>query len=192
MCWLGSRPALHWQRAGSLIGLWTLRGYLLLLLPFTFSEFSEGYLHEQAGLTDPGLWLGLLPALLASSLLVFRRLGQTGGRLLVMLLPFVMLAIHGLLSRDDAMLFAVAVNLLALLSAIVLIQEGLRRGLSQFFYSGIALVLALAVMRYLDLFGDYLGAAAMFLVAAAVLYGAARYWRRQQRLVAPESGEGQA
>jgi len=52
--------------------------------------------------------------------------------------------------------------------------------------------LALAVMRYLDLFGDYLGAAAMFLVAAAVLYGAARYWRRQQRLVAPESGEGQA
>ena len=90
-----------------------------------------------------------------------------------MLLPFVMLAIHGLLSRDDAMLFAVAVNLLALLSAIVLIQEGLRRGLSQFFYSGIALVLALAVMRYLDLFGDYLGAAAMFLVAAAVLYGAA-------------------
>ena len=70
VCWLGSRPALHWQRAGSLIGLWTLRGYLLLLLPFTFSEFSEGYLHEQAGLTDPGLWLGLLPALLASSLLV--------------------------------------------------------------------------------------------------------------------------
>ena len=109
-----------------------------------------------------------------------------------MLLPFAMLGIHGLLSRDDAVLFAVAVNLLALLSAIVLIQEGLRRGLSQFFYSGIALVLALAVMRYLDLFGDYLGAAAMFLVAAAVLYGAARYWRRQQRLAGQESGEGQA
>lgn len=192
VCWLGSRSALHWQRAGSLIGLWTLRGYLLLLLPFTFSEFAEGYLHEQAGLADPGLWLGLLAALLASSLLVFRRLGQTGGRLLVMLLPFAMLGIHGLLSREDAALFAVAVNLLALLSAIVLIQEGLRRGLSQFFYSGIALVLALAVMRYLDLFGDYLGAAAMFLVAAAVLYGAARYWRRQQRLAGQESGEGQA
>ncbi|MBL4570166.1 MAG: hypothetical protein JKY21_03300 [Alcanivorax sp.] len=78
------------------------------------------------------------------------------------------------------------------LTAIVLIQEGLRRGLSQFFYSGIALVLALAVMRYLDLFGDYLGAAAMFLVAAAVLYGAARYWRRQQRLAGQASGEGQA
>ena len=94
-----------------------------------------------------------------------------------------------------AWVFVVAVNLLALLSAIVLIQEGLKRGLTQYFYSGIVLILLLALMRYLDLFGDYLGAAAMFLVAAAVLYGAARFWRRQQNQEAVSktaAGEGQS
>ena len=97
---------------------------------------------------------------------------------------------------DAAWLFVVAVNLLALLSAIVLIQEGLKRGLTQYFYSGIVLILLLALMRYLDLFGDYLGAAAMFLVAAAVLYGAARFWRRQHSQEAAgkavAAGEGQS
>ncbi|WP_417216676.1 DUF2157 domain-containing protein [Alcanivorax sp.] len=175
------------RRSGSLVGLWALRGYLLLLVMLSFSEFSEGYLHELAGLADPGLWAGLLAALLASAWVVVGRLGSTGPRLLVMLLPFVLLGIHAFGGRgagpgDFTWLFVVAVNLLALLSAIVLIQEGLKRGLTQYFYSGIVLILLLALMRYLDLFGDYLGAAAMFLVAAAVLYGAARFWRRQQGL----------
>lgn len=174
------------RRSASLVGLWALRGYLLLLVMLSFSEFSEGYLDELVGLADPGLWAGLLAALLASAWVVVRRLGSTGPRLLVMLLPFVLLGIHAFGHTDTALgdpawLFVLAVNLLALLSAIVLIQEGLKRGLTQYFYSGIVLMLLLALMRYLDLFGDYLGAAAMFLVAAAVLYGAARFWRRQQR-----------
>jgi len=34
-------------------------------------------------------------------------------------------------------------------------------------------------MRYVDLIGDYIGGAAIFMVFAVVLLGSARYWKRR-------------
>lgn len=186
--WLERCQALYLRRAASLIGLWTLRGYLLVLLPFTFAEVCREFLREQAGLWDLGLWWGLAAAVLALGLVLVKRLGSFAPRILLAALPVLMLVLHGLGHRDGNMLMAVAVNLLALLSAMVLIHEGLKRGLTQYFYTGVVMILLLAIMRYLNLFGDYLGAAAMFLVAAGVLYGAARFWRAQA--LREQAGEG--
>ena len=41
-------------------------------------------------------------------------------------------------------------------------------------------ILILALLRYLDLIGGYLGAAGLFLGMAALLFVAGRYWRRRE------------
>ena len=37
-----------------------------------------------------------------------------------------------------------------------------------------------ALMRYIDLIGEYIGGAILFMSLAALLLGAAKYWRTQQ------------
>ncbi|MDX1804971.1 MAG: DUF2157 domain-containing protein [Alcanivorax sp.] len=168
------------QRAGALLSRWTLRGYLLALLLLSFSAVMRSFLDHHWGMADPGLWLGLVAALGALLWALLSRLGSTAGRALLVALPVLLLLWHSVVPSYQASAWAVGVNLLALISAIVLIQHGLRAGLGQSFYSGVGLLLVLALLRYLDVFGDYLGAAAMFAVAALVLFAAARYWRAQQ------------
>jgi hypothetical protein len=75
-------------------------------------------------------------------------------------------------------LMAVLVNLFLLALGIRLIVRGLEIRVGELFYSGVVLLLLLALMRYLNLIGDYLGSALLFLVAGGVLFAAARYWQR--------------
>ncbi len=177
----------HLRRAGTLLSLWSLRGYLVLLVPFTIMEVCEAFLEELQGLQDPGLWGGLLAAVPAAWLAVRDRASHLLARALVIGLPVLLLLFHGVDSDTLAIPLALVVNLLVLVSAIVLIQQGLDKGLSQFFYSGVGLLLVLAMVRYLDLVGDYVGAAVMFLIAAGILFAAARYWRARQ-----QGGQGNA
>ena len=95
-------------------------------------------------------------------------------------LPLVMVLLHGGISESMAVPVTVLVNLLVLGSAIVLVQQGLLKGLSQYFYSGVALLLVLGMMRYVDLVGDYVGGSVLFLLAAGILFLAAHYWRDRQ------------
>jgi hypothetical protein len=163
-----------------LLSLWSLRGYLLLLIPFTFSDACSAYLRDLQGIGDPGLWIGLLAAVPAALLALREGAAHPLARGLVMGLPLLLVLFHGMEREAAAAPLAVMVNLLALVSAIVLIQQGLEKGFSQYFYSGVGLLLILAMIRYVDLVGDYVGGAVMFLIAAAILYGAARYWRDRQ------------
>ena len=170
-----------------MLSLWSLRGYLVLLVPFTIMEVCEAFLEELQGLQDPGLWGGLLAAVPAAWLAVRDRASHLLARALVIGLPVLLLLFHGVDSDTLAIPLALVVNLLVLVSAIVLIQQGLDKGLSQFFYSGVGLLLVLAMVRYLDLVGDYVGAAVLFLIAAGSLFAAARYWRARQ-----QGGQGNA
>src|SRR5205085_11431488 len=62
--------------------------------------------------------------------------------------------------------------------ALWLIRLGLREDRGQPFAAGVGLFLLWIVLRYVDLFGDFggmLGAAAMFFLCGAVLFGVALY-----------------
>ena len=50
--------------------------------------------------------------------------------------------------------------------------------LTHYFYTGVVLVLMTALLRYFDLIGDYIGGAVLFFVCSAILFAAARFWRR--------------
>ena len=175
----------HIRRTATLLSLWSLRGYLIFLVPVTFADAFEAYLKELQGFADAGLWLGLAAAVPAGWLAIRDSAAHPLSRGLVMGLPLLLVLFHGMQWEAIAIPMTIMVNLLALVSAIVLIQQGLEKGFSQYFYSGVGLLLLLAMIRYVDLVGDYVGGAVMFLIAAAILYSAARYWRDRQ----PGAGE---
>jgi uncharacterized membrane protein len=81
-------------------------------------------------------------------------------------------------------------NLAMLALAFWLIMLGLRQDRGRPFMAGVLYFLLWSMIRYLDLFGDLggmLGAAAMFFLCGAALFGLARFWQhRQSRSVAHE------
>jgi hypothetical protein len=50
-----------------------------------------------------------------------------------------------------------------------------------YFYTGVGVILILALLRYADLVGDYVGGSLLFLFFAGVLFGAAHFWRAHIR-----------
>ena len=83
-------------------------------------------------------------------------------------------------------LFQVLDNVALVGTGIWLIVRGTAAGVSHYFFLGVATILLTAFLRYVDLIGDYIGGAVLFMAFAALLLGAARYWkRRQSREVRP-------
>jgi uncharacterized membrane protein len=86
---------------------------------------------------------------------------------------------HGLtLFLTDALLLLT--NITALTAAIMLIGEGIRESCSASFYTGICYIILLALCRYFDLIGGYLGGAFAFAMSGLILYASARYFARKQ------------
>ena len=80
--------------------------------------------------------------------------------------------------RDTAILLVVVSNLAVMGTGIWLILAAVRNGTQSRFYLGVLLLICLALIRYFDLFGGYIGGAAAFFIAGAMLFASARYWRR--------------
>ena len=79
----------------------------------------------------------------------------------------------------------VLANLAMIAGAIWLMRIGLREDRGRPFAAGVLLFLLWAVLRYIDLFGDFggmLGAALMFFLCGAALSGLALYWRRRREV----------
>ena len=69
--------------------------------------------------------------------------------------------------------------------ALWLMRVGLREDRGRPFAAGVLYFLLWAVLRYFDLFGDFggmLGAALMFFLCGATLFGVAMYWRRRKEI----------
>ena len=163
---LAARPA--WWSAGA--GNWMPRLTVLAILPFTFVDGWERYLAYAWTWLDPGLWAALV-ALLAAALL--------GRPLVALAVAALLIAVHTGGVPDQALVWAVASNLLLLLLAIHWMRRGLLDGEGGLYFTGLIAILTLALLRYLDLIGGYLGAAGLFLVMAALLFLAGRHWRRR-------------
>ena len=75
------------------------------------------------------------------------------------------------------MYFQVLANVALVAAGVGLIVRGTASGISHYYFLGVATILLTAFMRYLDLIGDYVDSAVLFIVLAGVLLGAARYWK---------------
>jgi hypothetical protein len=77
----------------------------------------------------------------------------------------------------------VLANVAVIALALWLMQVGLSEDRGLPFTAGVLLFLLWAVLRYIDLFGDFggmLGASLMFFLCGATLFGVAQYWRRRK------------
>ncbi len=95
---------------------------------------------------------------------------------------FVFLALWSPLTHDP-WVPTIAANAAMVAIAFWLIRLGLAEERGRPFGAGVAYLLLWAVLRYIDLFGQFggmLGAALMFFLCGAALFGVALYWRQRK------------
>ena len=190
--WLRARDDDRARDYGALLCVWTLRLALAGMLAMSFALPWEKLLaaswdHRTA------MWI-VVGALVAAAL----RLGSKTGALAALLVPaalaggvMAVVAIAGpRLGPTDlergAAWFQALDNAALVVAGIWLIVRGTTTGVSHRFFLGVATILLTAFLRYVDLIGNYVGGAALFLGFAVLLLGSARYWKsRQSRAEGP-------
>jgi hypothetical protein len=91
--------------------------------------------------------------------------GSSGDKMLVSLLPTIL------------------ANVAMITYALWLMRLGLQEDRGRPFAAGVLYFLLWAILRYIDLFGDFggmLGASLMFFLCGAALFGVAWYWRQRK------------
>lgn len=178
--WLARRHSGKAKDYGLLLSLWSLRFALLVMFVLSFSDPWEELITANWDYLA-SMWpatLGLMGLALYLSWLSGRWLTLAP----IVLLSLVTIAVVVLVEDEVYAVYLQVLFNVALISAgIRLILLGVNRGMSHYFFLGIAVVLLTAFLRYIDLVGDYIGGAALFLVMAMLLLGAARYWKGQQQ-----------
>ncbi len=176
--WLHARDSGKAKDYGVLLSLWPLRFGLVAMLVLSYEDpwkdlLDSGWAHQISMwqvvtvLFGAALWLGWKTEKL-----------QT----LAPIATFCMLSmIATVLSGDPAyaVYFQVVYNIALVGSGTWLILRGHQGGISHYFFLGVVTILLTAFMRYIDLIGEYVGGAILFMVLAALVLGAARYWRIQ-------------
>ena len=164
---------------GQVLHLWLLRAGILLLLVLSFQDVWHDIADEDY-LFSFYAPLSLLVGGMVSYFLARPSGSNAFGPLLLNTLFFFVgfLWIHFGNVNEDWL--TIATNLMLLITGVWLIRRGIEDSATHFFYTGVGVLLVTALLRYIDLIGDYIGGAILFMIAAAVLFGAARYWRSQK------------
>lgn len=177
--WLALRPSSVARDYAAVISVWCLRFALIMMLVMSFAEPWEELLKAD---WDHQLSMGLVIVLLSGlALLLALRAGRELGCSLLLGVFWVALASVILSSnKEHAVVFQIATNFALVGSGIWLIVQGISRGISHYFFLGVATILVTALLRYFDLIGNYVGGAVIFILFAALLLSAARYWKWYQ------------
>ena len=185
----GSRFAIPYRHYGSLL----VGG---VLVPLSFHDLHKHLVVDSPSLAAP-------PALLAvvalGIVLLTGRTSTTDWRavanrqaipmalaLLMALLPLVATVSRNAGGLETAALVpTVLVNVAMVTGAFWLMQVGLQEDRGRPFGAGVLYFLLWAVMRYVDLFGDFggmLGAAMMFFACGGALFAVAKYWQGRKEV----------
>ena len=176
--WLHLRDSVKAKDYGAVLSLWSLRFALITMLVLSFNkpwyDLIHSDWHHQASmwqiimlLLGLSLWLGWKTKHLKT---------------LVPIIVFSMLSMVALVvpgHTENMIYFQITYNVALIGTGIWLIRRGIQRGISHYFFLGTATILLTALMRYIDLVGEYVGGAILFMGLAALLLGAAKYWKTQ-------------
>lgn len=176
--WLMSRPSPQAGDYGVLLQAWVLRFFLFTLLVFSFAEPWEEML-EPVGWAMPEAAIALAVACSVAAMLLTRlaKADCWSVRLAVLLYLGLLAALFVLANKRYGLHLQVVDNLILIGFGVWLIVRGIQEQVSHWFYLGLSAILLTGLLRYIDLVGDYVGAAILFAVFAAILLGVARVWR---------------
>ena len=178
--WLDQRPEHYLVDYAAALKLWTLRFALLGLLVFSFEEPWRELLQTRWDNQGPVILISVLFSVLAVGLAYMAKRSVVK---ITSTLAFVVLYLAALtavlnLTEQHSSTLQVADNVVLVMAGIWLIVQGIREGVTHYFYLGVFTVLLTGLLRYIDLVGDYIGAAILFAVFAAILLISARYWKK--------------
>jgi hypothetical protein len=177
---------------GMALRLWSLRLGLIVLLIFSFAEAWEEVMALEYE-SPAWVWSWLVFVTGVTGAFLYRIWLERGTRAwwddglsaLAYLLFFALVVSVSLLTTGKHEELAIGLqlfgNVACVGSGIWLILRALRDSVTLYFYTGIGVILILALLRYADLVGDYVGGSLLFLFFAAVLFGSARFWRAHVR-----------
>lgn len=180
-CWLSDY--------GLVLRLWCLRFGIITLLVMSFSEPWMEFLTAHPHWPFVAAWL-LLVVFLSFLLNIDNGKVQCPPSIafLTALIASALAAGFGLQHRhpsafldigpDMADVSSILVNLALLFVGIRLITRAVKTSSGAGFSAGIGIILLTALLRYVDLIGDYIGGTVLFFAAALVLLGSANYWKR--------------
>lgn len=186
--WLMRADKSDWREYGLVVHIWLLRAAIITLLVLSFEGVWDEYPSDQS-------WLSVMSiiSVIVSGMLAFM-LSRESGRyaslpalMFTGYLAFSFSVVSGFSHME--FIAAIATNLMLLLMGILLIRRGIDQSETHYFYTGVVVLLLTAFIRYFDLIGDYIGGAILFLVAAGILMGAAKYWKHHVALIASKQGE---
>ncbi|HEX6434216.1 MAG TPA: DUF2157 domain-containing protein [Gemmatimonadales bacterium] len=192
----GSRFAIPYRYYGSLL----VGG---VLVPLSFYDFNRHLMPEWRALVIPPAALAVVALVIV--LLTRRTAGASGSApsslwetvatrqaiplgisLLMVLLPTLAAGGRNPAAAEAAALMpTVLANVAMVAGAFWLMQIGLREDRGRPFGAGVLYFLLWAVLRYVDLFGDFggmLGAAMMFFLCGGALFGVAKYWQGRKEV----------
>lgn len=177
--WLDKHSSSTARDYAALLSLWTLRFALICLFILSYHEpWREAIESDWDNALSMWAVVGVLSLVAVA---IASRVGRALSVAAVALACGVVFAlVAGFDDTGYAVYLQVVANLVLVGLGIALVAHGVERGESQAFFLGIASILLLALLRYIDLIGDYVGTAVLFIVIAAVLLGAARYWRSRR------------
>jgi uncharacterized membrane protein len=171
---------------GSVIRIWGVRSGLIALLIYSYEEpwkslFESKFEHR--AMLYLSLLIGFGSWLFAGACqLRANQTRQTAFRLAVTGMAVCFwtagLMTAAFVEGSNPVHWQIASNLVAVLCGVALIIEAVKETSSAYFYLGVGMLLLIALFRYFDLIGEYVGAAVLFMVCAGILMAAARYWRR--------------
>jgi hypothetical protein len=186
-----------------LYGVILIGGVLMLLSFYGFNERLSRYDTDANALLETIVLLGFVAAVVVSLWVVQRRYGgeadapesSTPSFLhrqwlpLGLVLLMVVLSLWNVLCRvvevAEPLFPTILANIAMLGCSLWLMGVGLQEDRGRPFAAGVLYFLLWTVLRYIDLFGDFggmLGAALMFFLCGAVLFGVALYWRRRKEV----------
>ncbi len=183
----GSPFALPYRAYGMLLAGGALMALSYYSLHLSFRDYGATGVLEALSTVLLGIAILLLAALPRPERDVRRRLWIPAGLVAFMAaLPWTVALFRALGNpRTGAVVVAVLANMAVVACALWLIRLGLREDRGVPFGAGVLYFLTWAVQRYGDLFGDFggmLGAALMFFLCGATLFGVAMYWRRRKEV----------
>ena len=163
------------------LSIWVLRLTLLGMIVLSYKSPWEELIAF-----DWSNHLGTLAPLVIAFLLASLAPPKSNNKFVLVLSQYglflaVILAIM-LADKSHAVYFQVFDNVLLAGFGIWLILFGNNRGISHYLYLGVSTLSLIAILRYFDLIGGYIGGAILFAVIAIILLMTARFWNKRVTL----------
>lgn len=175
--WLNQSTSVKSKDYAAILAVWSLRFGLIVMLVMSFKGpwidiIGNDWEHLNS------MWLIVAFFSIASLFLAYKVNKLTP---VIYILPFYTLSLFFAQltgEKSYANYFQIMDNLVLIIIGVWLIVRGIHQGTSHYFFLGVTTILLTAFMRYFDLIGSYIEGALLFSAFAAVLIGAAKYWKR--------------